>query len=86
MSFSTEEQYRDGFGPFTPGFKQVPFGDARGLESAITANTAAFIVEPIQSETGIIIIVPPTGYLAACAEICERARTSRKAPKGSAKK
>ena len=70
ISFSTEEQYRDGFGPFTPGFKQVPFGDADALERAINANTAAFIVEPVQGEAGII--VPPRGYLARCAEICKR--------------
>ena len=70
ISFSTEEQYRDGFGPFTPGFKHVPFGDADALERAITANTAAFIVEPVQGEAGII--VPPRGYLARCAEICRR--------------
>ena len=70
VSFSTEEQYRDGFGPFTPGFKQVPFGDATALENAINPNTAAFIVEPIQGEAGII--VPPAGYLATCAEICKR--------------
>ena len=70
VSFSTEEQYRDGFGPFTPGFKHVPFGDADALERAITANTAAFIVEPVQGEAGII--VPPRGYLARCAEICKR--------------
>src|SRR5260221_11304106 len=70
VSFSTEEQYRDGFGPFTPGFKHVPFGDAEALERAITANTAAFIVEPVQGEAGII--VPPRGYLARCAEIFKR--------------
>ncbi len=70
VSFSTEEQYRDGFGPFTPGFKHVPFGDAAALERAITPNTAAFIVEPVQGEAGII--VPPAGYLAKCAEICKR--------------
>ncbi len=70
VSFSTEEQYRDGFGPFTPGFGHVPFGDADALEKAITANTAAFIVEPVQGEAGII--VPPAGYLARCAEICKR--------------
>ena len=70
VSFSTEEQYRDGFGPFTPGFKHVPFGDADALERAINANTAAFIVEPVQGEAGII--VPPRGYLARCAEICRR--------------
>ena len=70
LSFSTEEQYRDGFGPFTPGFRHVPFGDANALECAINANTTAFIVEPVQGEAGII--VPPAGYLAKCAEICKR--------------
>ena len=70
VGFSSEEQYRDGFGPFAPGFRHVPFGRALALEQAITSNTAAFIVEPIQGEAGII--VPPPGYLAACAEICKR--------------
>ncbi len=70
VSFSTEAQYRDGFGPFTPGFVQVPFGDADALEAAITPNSAAFIVEPVQGEAGII--VPPAGYLSRCAEICKR--------------
>ena len=70
VGFSSEEQYRDGFGPFAPGFRHVRFGSASELEQAITANTAAFIVEPVQGEAGII--VPPSGYLAACAEICKR--------------
>ncbi len=70
VSFSSEEQYRDGFGPFTPGFKSVPFGDSSALEAAIGPHTAAFLVEPIQGEAGII--VPPRGYLARCAEICRR--------------
>jgi ornithine--oxo-acid transaminase len=70
VGFSSEAQYRDGFGPFAPGFRHVPFGDAAALESAITPNTAAFIVEPVQGEAGII--VPPVGYLAACAAICKR--------------
>ncbi|CAN5196613.1 ornithine--oxo-acid transaminase [soil metagenome] len=70
IGFSSEPQYRDGFGPFSPGFISVPFGDAGALEAAITPRTAAFIVEPIQGEAGII--VPPAGYLAACREICTR--------------
>ena len=70
IGFSSEDQYRDGFGPFAPGFRHVRFGDAADLERAITANTAAFIVEPVQGEAGII--VPPAGYLAACAEICRQ--------------
>ena len=70
ISFSSEPQYRDGFGPFTPGFRSVPFGDPAALEAAIGPNTAAFIVEPVQGEAGII--VPPVGYLRAVREICTR--------------
>ncbi len=70
VSFSTDAQYRDGFGPFTPGFKVVPFGDARALAEAITPNTCAFLVEPIQGEAGIII--PPAGFLKEVSEICRR--------------
>ncbi len=70
VGFSTEDQYKDGFGPFPEGFKNIPFGDAAALEAAITPNTAAFLVEPIQGEGGII--VPPEGYLKQCAEICKK--------------
>jgi ornithine--oxo-acid transaminase len=70
VGFSSESQYRDGFGPFAPGFVSVPFGDAAALEAAISPRTAAFLVEPIQGEAGII--VPPAGYLARCREICTR--------------
>jgi ornithine--oxo-acid transaminase len=70
VGFSSEQQYRDGFGPFASGFVSVPYGDAAALEAAITPRTAAFLVEPIQGEGGII--VPPAGYLAACREICTR--------------
>ena len=70
ISFSTEPQYREHFGPFTPGFKVIPFGDAAALERAITPHTVAFLVEPIQGENGVI--VPPMGYLKAAAEICKR--------------
>lgn len=69
ISFSTEAQYRDGYGPFTPGFKIIPYGDSAALEKAITKNTVAFIVEPIQGEGGVI--VPPDGYLKKCSEICK---------------
>src|SRR5437879_9098400 len=72
MSFSTDEQYRDGFGPFTPGFKIIPFGDAQALRQAITPNPCAFLVEPIQGEAGIII--PPAGFLKEAAEICRAKR------------
>lgn len=70
VGMSTEAQYRDGFGPFAPGFLRIPYGDAAALEAAITDCTAAFLVEPIQGEGGII--VPPEGYLAACRKICSQ--------------
>ena len=66
--FSSVAQYRDGFGPFAPGFKLVPFADPAALQAAITPNTAAFLVEPVQGEGGII--VPPKGYLTEVARIC----------------
>ncbi len=72
VSFSTDEQYRDGFGPLTPGFTVVPFGDAAALEAAITPNTAAFLVEPIQGEAGIVI--PPDGYLKKAEALCRANR------------
>jgi ornithine--oxo-acid transaminase len=69
---STEAQYRDGFGPFPPGLPTIPFGDADALARAITPDTAAFLVEPLQGEGGMI--VPPAGYLAQCARICRERR------------
>lgn len=68
ISFSTEPQYRDGFGPFTPGFKIVKYGDIEDLKAKINENTTAFLVEPIQGEAGII--VPPEGYLKEAEKIC----------------
>ena len=69
VGFSTEEQYRQGFAPFTPGFNIIPFGDSAALERAITPNTVAFLVEPIQGEGGIII--PPDGYLKEVRKLCD---------------
>lgn len=68
ISFAPEEQYRNGFGPLTPGFKMIPYDDTNALEKAITPNTVAFLVEPIQGEGGII--VPQNGFLKDAREIC----------------
>lgn len=69
ISFSTDEQYKDGFGPLTPGFKIIPYGDIQALKAAITPNTCAFLFEPIQGEAGIII--PPEGFLKQAYEVCQ---------------
>ena len=70
VGFSPEEDYKDGFGPFADGFDLIPYGDLSALENAITPETCAFLVEPIQGEAGII--VPPEGYLAKAQELCRR--------------
>ena len=72
VSFSTERKYQEGFGPFTPGFKAIAYGSADALEKAITPNTCAFLIEPIQGEAGVII--PPDGWLKKVAAICKKHR------------
>ena len=68
VGFSSEDQYREGFGPFTPGFTLIPYGDIDALRAAIGPNTVGFLVEPIQGEAGVI--VPPDGYMRRAAEVC----------------
>ncbi|MCL0087927.1 ornithine--oxo-acid transaminase [Dehalococcoidia bacterium] len=70
VGFSTNENFRNGFGPFAPGFRIIPYGNANAFEEAITPNTVAFLVEPIQGEGGVI--VPPAGYLKEVKAICEK--------------
>jgi ornithine--oxo-acid transaminase len=70
VGFSSEPQYKEDFGPFTPGFRLIPYGDLLALQAAITANTVGFLVEPIQGEAGILM--PPDGYLKGALELCRR--------------
>ncbi|HYV86424.1 MAG TPA: ornithine--oxo-acid transaminase [Patescibacteria group bacterium] len=72
VGFSSEPQYKEDFGPFTPGFRLIPYGDLKALEAAINPNTAAFLVEPIQGEAGILM--PPEGFMKAAADLCRRNR------------
>jgi ornithine--oxo-acid transaminase len=68
VGFSSEAQYKDGFGPFTPGFKLIPYGDADALEAAINENTVGFLFEPLQGEGGVV--VPPDGFIKRARELC----------------
>jgi ornithine--oxo-acid transaminase len=70
VGFSSDESYREGFGPFAPGFVEVPFGDVEAVAAAITPDTAAIMIEPIQGEAGIVM--PPAGYLKALRALCDR--------------
>jgi ornithine--oxo-acid transaminase len=70
VSFSTEEQYKEGFGPFTPGFKIIPYGNTDAFEKSISSNTVAFLVEPIQGEGGVV--VPPEGFIKKAYDICKK--------------
>jgi len=74
VGFSSEAQYRDGFGPFTPGFKEIPYGDAKALEAGITKNTVGFLVEPLQGEGGVV--VPEAGFLKKARELCTKHRVA----------
>lgn len=70
VGFSSDAQTREGFGPYTPGFTMIPYGDLKALDEAITPNTVAFLVEPIQGEAGVV--VPPEGFLKAACELCKK--------------
>ncbi len=74
VGFSSEAQYRDGFGPFTPGFKLIPYGDIDALRDAINENTVGFLVEPLQGEGGVVL--PPEGFLSQAAEACRENRVA----------
>jgi ornithine--oxo-acid transaminase len=74
VGFSSEEQYRDGFGPFTPGFREIPYGDVEALEAAINQNTVGFLVEPLQGEGGVV--VPGQGFLSKARELCTKHRVA----------
>ncbi len=74
VGFSSEEQYRDGFGPFTPGFKMIPYDDIDALRAAINENTVGFLVEPLQGEGGVV--VPAEGYLRKAADLCRENRVA----------
>jgi len=74
VGFSSEAQYKDGFGPFTPGFVEIPYGDAAALEAAINENTVGFLFEPLQGEGGVI--VPPDGFIKKARELCTKHRVA----------